>query len=126
VSRANEKVECFYTMLNFLLDKFVPVHRIRVTERDRLCSVRNWFDESVKLAVKERDPAYKVCHDNINRVKGDRFFLRGDRGYGSYMFRNADMLTAWLRESMVVLCQYILTLVFLNGSFTKTCVSPES
>jgi hypothetical protein len=52
--------ECFYTMLNFLLDTFVPVRRIRVTEGDRFCSVRNWFDESVKLAVNERDVAYKV------------------------------------------------------------------
>jgi hypothetical protein len=37
----NEKVECFYTMLNFLLDTFVPVRRIKITEGDRLCSVRN-------------------------------------------------------------------------------------
>jgi hypothetical protein len=28
----NEKVEYFYKMLNFLLDTFVPVRRIRVTE----------------------------------------------------------------------------------------------
>jgi hypothetical protein len=56
----NEKVECFYTMLNFLLDTFVPVHRIRVTEGDRLCNVRNMFDESVELAVNERYAAYKV------------------------------------------------------------------
>jgi hypothetical protein len=55
--------------LNFLLDTFVPVSRIRVTEGDRLCSVRNWFEGSVELAVKERDAAYKVWHDNINRVK---------------------------------------------------------
>jgi hypothetical protein len=47
----NEKVECFYTRLNFLLDTFMPVRQIRVTERDRLCRVRNWIDESVELAV---------------------------------------------------------------------------
>jgi hypothetical protein len=29
---------------------------------------------------------------------------QGERGYGFYMFGNADMLTARLRESMVVLC----------------------
>jgi hypothetical protein len=67
----NEKVVCLYSMLNFLLDTFVPLRRIRVTEGDRLCSVRNWFDGSVELAVKERDAAYKVWHDNINRVKED-------------------------------------------------------
>jgi hypothetical protein len=43
----NEKVVCFYTILNFQSDTFVPVRRIRVTDGDRLCSVRNWFDESV-------------------------------------------------------------------------------
>jgi hypothetical protein len=28
----NEKVECFYTMLNFLLDILVPVRRIRLQQ----------------------------------------------------------------------------------------------
>jgi hypothetical protein len=64
-----EKVECFYTILNFLLDTFVPVRRIKVTERDGLCSVRNWF------AVNERDAAYMVWDDNINRVKRDRLWI---------------------------------------------------
>jgi hypothetical protein len=44
------------------------------------------------------------------------FIAKGETGYGSYMFGNADMLTAWLRESMVGLCQLIWT---LNGSFTR-------
>jgi hypothetical protein len=60
VNGVNEKVEYFYTMLNFLVDTFVPMRRIRVTEGDILCSVRNWFDEIVELAVNERDAAYKV------------------------------------------------------------------
>jgi hypothetical protein len=47
-------------MLTFLLDTFVHVRRIKVTVGDRLCSVRNWFDESVELANNERDAAYKV------------------------------------------------------------------
>jgi hypothetical protein len=71
----NEKFECFYTMLNFLLDTFVPVYRIKVTKGDRLCSVRNWFDENVEVAVNERDAANKVWHDNINRVRGDRLWI---------------------------------------------------
>jgi hypothetical protein len=37
----NEKVDGFYTMLNFFLDTFVPVRRIKVIEGDRLCSVCN-------------------------------------------------------------------------------------
>jgi hypothetical protein len=69
----NEKVECFYTMLNFLLDAFVPVCLIKVTEGDRLCS--NWFDERVELAINERDAAYKIWHDNINRVRGGRLWI---------------------------------------------------
>jgi hypothetical protein len=62
-------------MLIFLLDTFVPVRRIKVTEGDRIWSVRNWFDESVELAVNERDAAYKVWHDNINRVRGHRLWI---------------------------------------------------
>jgi hypothetical protein len=41
----------------------------------QICSVRNWFDESVELAVNEMDPAYKVWHDNINRVRRDRLWI---------------------------------------------------
>jgi hypothetical protein len=44
----NEKVECFYTMLNFLLDTFVPLRRIKVLKGDRcaigltrVCSLRS-------------------------------------------------------------------------------------
>jgi hypothetical protein len=62
-------------MLNFLLDTFVPVRRINVTEGDRLCSVRNWFDESVELVVNERDSAYKVWYDNIDREWGNRLWI---------------------------------------------------
>jgi hypothetical protein len=29
----------------------------------------------VDLAVNERDAAYKVWHDNINRVRGDRLWI---------------------------------------------------
>jgi hypothetical protein len=66
----NEEVERFYTMLNFLLDTFVRVHRIKVTEGDRLCSTRNWFDESVELAINERNVAYKDWHVNCQYYQG--------------------------------------------------------
>jgi hypothetical protein len=52
----NEKLDCFYTMLNFLLDTFMPVRHIKVIEG--LCSVRTWFDESVDLVINEKDAAY--------------------------------------------------------------------
>jgi hypothetical protein len=98
----DEKIKCFYTMLNFLLDTFVPVRRIRVTEEDRVCSVCNWFDESVELAVNERDAAYKVWHDNINRVREDRLWILyvQKRRYADGLVETLN-----LRESMVVLCQ---------------------
>jgi hypothetical protein len=71
----NEILECFYTMLNFLLDTFMAVCQITVIEGDRLCSVRNWFDESVEPAINEKDAAYKVWQDNIYRERGDRLWI---------------------------------------------------
>jgi hypothetical protein len=32
IARVNEIFECFYTILNFLLDTFMPVRRIKVTK----------------------------------------------------------------------------------------------
>jgi hypothetical protein len=88
-------------MLNFLLNTFVPVRRIKVTEEDILCSVRIWFDGSVKLAVNERDNAYKIWQDNINRVRGGglwilyvqkRRYINAlvERKYGSFVSVNLD------------------------------------
>jgi hypothetical protein len=51
------------------------MRRIKVTKGDRLCSVRHWLNESVELAVNEKDAAYKVCHANINRVRADRLCI---------------------------------------------------
>jgi hypothetical protein len=62
-------------MLNLLFDTFVPVRQIRVTEGNRLCSIRNWFDESVELAINGNVAAYKFWHDNITRVRGDRLWI---------------------------------------------------
>jgi hypothetical protein len=71
----NEKIKCFYTILNFLLNTFVPVRRIKVIEGDNLCSVRNWFNEIVELVINERDAVNKVWHDYINRVRGDTLWI---------------------------------------------------
>jgi hypothetical protein len=43
---------------------------------ETLCSVRNWFDGSVELAVNGRDAAYKIWHDNIKRVRSDRLYVQ--------------------------------------------------
>jgi hypothetical protein len=40
-----------------------------------LCSVRTWFDESVELAINEKDAAYKVWQDNIYRERGERLWV---------------------------------------------------
>jgi hypothetical protein len=55
------------------LDTFVPVRRLKV--KDRLCSVCKWFYESVKLAINDKDAAYKVWHENTNKVRGDRLWI---------------------------------------------------
>jgi hypothetical protein len=49
------------------------VRRIRLTKGDRLCSVRNRFEESVELAVNERDADY--WQNNIKWVRGDRLWI---------------------------------------------------
>jgi hypothetical protein len=43
--------------------------------RNRLCSVRNWFDESVELAFNERDTVHKAWKYNINKVRGVRLWI---------------------------------------------------
>jgi hypothetical protein len=65
----------------------VPVRRIKVTKGDRLCilcrlCVRNWLDESVELIINKRNVAHKVWHDNINRIRGDK--------YGGFVSVNLD------------------------------------
>jgi hypothetical protein len=51
---------------------YIPVRWIKVTKGDKLGSVRNWFDKSLEPAINEGDAAYKVWHDNMNRVRGGR------------------------------------------------------
>jgi hypothetical protein len=54
---------------------YMSVRWIKFTKGDRLGSVRNWFDESLELAINERDATYKVWHYNMNRVKGGRLWI---------------------------------------------------
>jgi hypothetical protein len=60
----------------------------------------------VELAVNERNAAFKVWNDNINKVIGDRLWI----------------LYVQKRRYADGLVERIWTLVFLNGSFTRTCV----
>jgi hypothetical protein len=53
----------------YILKKFFIVKTVPST------GVKLGFDESVELAVNERDAAYKVWHDNINRVRRDRLWI---------------------------------------------------
>jgi hypothetical protein len=96
----------FPRFLDFLLDAFVPVRGIKVIKKDRLCilcrlCVRNWFDESVELAINKRDAAYKVWHNNITRIRGNRLrilYVRKrryadglvERKYGGFVSVNLD------------------------------------
>jgi hypothetical protein len=47
----------------------VHVRQIRVTEGDKICSFRNWFDVTVELAINEKD-------------------AERETSYGSYMYGN--------------------------------------
>jgi hypothetical protein len=56
MARVNEKVRCFNTMLNFLLDTFVPGRRIRVSEGVRYAAfaislTRMWSLRSTKAML---------------------------------------------------------------------------
>jgi hypothetical protein len=59
------------------------------------------YDECVELAKNERDAAYKVWHDTINRVRGDRLWILyvqkrryadglRERKYGGFVLVNLD------------------------------------
>jgi hypothetical protein len=36
-----------------------------------MCEVRNWLDDRVELAIRERNDSYDVWSNNMNRVRGD-------------------------------------------------------
>jgi hypothetical protein len=40
-----------------------------------MCEVRNWLDDRVELAIRERNDSYDVWSNNMNRVRGDRLWV---------------------------------------------------
>jgi hypothetical protein len=57
----NVKVDLFYSMLFYLMDAFAPKRLVRVKAGDDMCGVRNWLDDRIELAIRERDDSYDVC-----------------------------------------------------------------
>jgi hypothetical protein len=53
VTRTNIKVDLFYPMLVYLMDKFDPKHLPSFKAGDNMCGVCNWLDDRVKLAIRE-------------------------------------------------------------------------
>jgi hypothetical protein len=37
--------------------------------------VENWVNDEISQLIEDRDKAYKIWHDNVNRVKGDNLWL---------------------------------------------------
>jgi hypothetical protein len=66
VTGINVKVDLFYSMLFYLMGTFAP--KVRVKSGDDKSGVRNWLDDRVELAIRERNDSYDVW----SRVRGDR------------------------------------------------------
>jgi hypothetical protein len=64
-----------YSMLTYLADLFAPVRRIKVKDNEDLHGIKKWCDEEVLQAIAQRDAAFSIWHDNINRVKSDTCHL---------------------------------------------------
>jgi hypothetical protein len=75
VTGINVKVDLFYSMLFYLMDTFVPKRLVRVRVGDDICGVRNWLDDRVEVAIRERNDSYDVWSNNVNRVRGDRLWV---------------------------------------------------
>jgi hypothetical protein len=83
VSGLNAKIEVLYTFLNHLLDVFAPIKYVKKKKPVGCVNgFENWFNEECQIAVDARNAAYKVWHDNINKLKGDnnwKFFTEKRR-----------------------------------------------
>jgi hypothetical protein len=71
----NVKVDLFYSMLFYLMDAFAQKRLVRDKAGDDMCGVRNWLDDRIELAIRERDDSYDVWSNNVNRVRGDRLWV---------------------------------------------------
>jgi hypothetical protein len=55
-----------------LIDFRGPVRTVKVERSGSLSGIRHWMNSDVEQAVAERNRAYEIRHENINRVKGNR------------------------------------------------------
>jgi hypothetical protein len=60
VTGINVKVDMFYSMLFNLMDTVAPKRLVRVRAGDDMSGVRNWWDDRVELAIRERNKTYDV------------------------------------------------------------------
>jgi hypothetical protein len=71
VTGINVWVDLFYYMLFYLMDTFAK-RLVRVKAGDDIGGVRNWLDDHVELAIRDRNDSYDVWSANVNRVRGDK------------------------------------------------------
>jgi hypothetical protein len=65
---------------------FAPKRLVRFRAGDNMCGIRNWLDDRVELAIRERNDSNYVWSNNVNRVRGDCLWV-------DYIAkRNADAL----------------------------------
>jgi hypothetical protein len=62
-------------MLHCLMETVAPMRMVKVRDGDDMSGIQNWLDGNFERAMKERDESYNVWHDNVNRVRKDRFWL---------------------------------------------------
>jgi hypothetical protein len=68
------------------MDMFAPKCLVRFRAGDNRCGVRNWLDDRVEIAIRERNDSNDVWINNVNRVRGDCLWV-------DYIAkRNADTL----------------------------------
>jgi hypothetical protein len=75
VSGVNEKIDLFYAFIRLLLDTFAPMKLVKLQQNKSLNGVENWITDEILRLIEDRDRAYKLWHDNINRRKNDSLWV---------------------------------------------------
>jgi hypothetical protein len=63
-------------MFFYLMDTFASKRLVRVRAGDDMSGVRNWLDDLVEFAIRERNDSYDIWSSNVNRVRGDPQMVR--------------------------------------------------
>jgi hypothetical protein len=54
------RLTCSKSMLFYLIDTFAPKRLVRLRTGDDMSGVRNWLNDRVELAIRERNDSYDV------------------------------------------------------------------